>query len=242
LARWGEFIAQPWCKGDYEKALFLSIAEANVHDRPREKEQKAVLRDNWGNWSDCKDQLDRSHRRSIITYLVDHPTDFKRALALLRPDLRSIYMSAFQSFLWNRWLSAIIETRFESDKQTAMKSLCGTLWTPNAEATDFDWLKKLELPLPSARQHDWPQEYFPFLESILSQMDMDIHEVRVKFPRDTFFSKGIRAAWLNIAGLQFRFQPDEDRPSRQQLHLTFELPRGSYATMIVKHLKLPADE
>jgi tRNA pseudouridine13 synthase len=238
-----EFIAQPWCKGDYEKALFLSIAEANVHDRPREKEQKAVLRDNWGKWSECKEQLDRSHRRSIVTYLVDHPTDFKRALALLRPDLRSIYMSAFQSFLWNRWLSAIIETRLDSSMQTAMKSLCGTLWTPNAsaETTELDWLKKLELPLPSARQHDWPQEYFPFLESILSQMDMDIHEVRVKFPRDTFFSKGIRAAWLTIAGLQFNFQADEDHPSREQLHLTFELPRGSYATMIVKHLKLPIE-
>ncbi len=77
---------------DYEKALFLAIAEGNVHDRPREKEQKAALRENWGNWSECKELLDRSHRRSIVTYLVDHPTDFKRALALLRPDQKHLHV------------------------------------------------------------------------------------------------------------------------------------------------------
>ncbi len=86
--------------GDYERALYLAIAEANSHDRPREKEQKEILRQLWGNWLECKAKLDRSHRRSIVTYLVDHPTDFKaRALALLRSDLRSIYMAGISEVI-----------------------------------------------------------------------------------------------------------------------------------------------
>ncbi len=97
LGESGQFVAQPWCMGDYERALYLAIAEANPHDRPREKEQKQILRDHWHDWVQCKAQLDRSHRRSIVTYLCDHPTDFKRALALLRSDLRSIYMAAFKA-------------------------------------------------------------------------------------------------------------------------------------------------
>lgn len=302
-----EFIGRAWCLGDYERALYLSIAEANVHDRPREKEQKEILRDFWGQWPLCKDRLDRSHRRSIVTYLVDHPTDFKRALALLRPDLRSIYVSAFQSYLWNRWLSAIIESKLDASHRALMESVCGPLFipsspsplvekrepgerlmnseplalatgeqqdtvlspTPEASAVgsqspaassgrpgseglpeaetikpslDLSWLKHLQLPLPSARQHDWPDEYFPLLEKILADLQMDIHQVRLKFPRDTFFSRGLRDAWLIIRNLDFEFVPDDESPDRKLLQLEFELPRGSYATMLVKHLKIETPE
>ncbi len=236
----GTFIAHPWCMGDYERALYLSIAEPNVHDRPREKEQKAILREFWGRWPECKDRLDRSHRRSIVTYLVDHPTDFKRAIALLRPDLRSIYLSAFQSFLWNRWLSAIIEARIELPQRTTIESDCGQLWVPAVQGTgdaiDIQWLESLELPLPSARQHEWSEDLFPHLENIMTNLEMKVTEIRLKFPRDTFFSRGLRNAWLKVQDLHFDFEADEQNVDRKKLQLAFTLPRGAYATMIVKYV------
>ena len=105
LGESGEFIAKPWCLGDYERALWLAMAEPNVHDSPDEREQKRILRDTWGDWPKCKALLARSHRRSIITYLADKPGDFRRALALVRQDLRSIWLAAFQSHLWNQILA-----------------------------------------------------------------------------------------------------------------------------------------
>ena len=33
----GEFIAKPWCLGDYERALWLALAEHNPHDRPGDR-------------------------------------------------------------------------------------------------------------------------------------------------------------------------------------------------------------
>src|SRR2546425_8917597 len=36
---------------------------------------------------------------------VHHPTDFKGALERLRPELRGLYLSAYQSYLWNRMLA-----------------------------------------------------------------------------------------------------------------------------------------
>ncbi len=253
----GQFIAHPWCLGDYERALYLAIAEPNVHDRPREKEQKAILRDNWNNWMACKNQLDRSHRRSIVTYLVDHPTDFKRAIALLRPDLRSIYLSAFQSFLWNRWLSAILQLRVPAPSQSIIKSDCGPLVAiqPDPQPTNetsidtseegspentnndyLSWIKQLELPLPSARQHDWPAEHLPLLESILSELNMTTSQIRLKYPRDTFFSRGSRRCWLEVDELHYEFTDSDDKPDVKNLQIGFTLPRGAYATMVVKYL------
>lgn len=238
LGESGEFVAQPWCMGDYERALFLAIAEANVHDRPREHEQKEILRQLWGNWLECKQRLDRSHRRSIVTYLVDHPTDFRRALALLRSDLRSIYMAAFQSHVWNEIVSQWLKLHLPEHGWYTQPSAAGTLtfWSqmpPELSTT----MEQLEIPLPSARQHHWPEGIEPILSGVLEKWSMERHQIRVKFPRDTFFSKGSRRLLLKPENFAAQFSPDELAPARQKVHLAFSLPRGSYATMIVKCLQ-----
>lgn len=245
LGQSGRFIAEPWCKGDFEAALFLALAEPNHHDRSRESEQKAILRQHWGEWKDCKQRLDRSHRRSIVTYLVDYPTGFRRALGLLRSDLRSIYLAAFQSALWNQWLSRIIHRKC-SPKVVTTQSAIGHLSLPVLEtgrdaldstASQLDWLQDLRLPLPSARQHDWPSDYVDDLDSILEQYSLTRREIRLKYPRDTFFSKGVRECWLRVGDFQFQWQDDDLNPGNQSLLLNFRLQRGAYATMIIKLLQ-----
>ncbi len=242
----GRFIAQAWCLGDYEKALYLAMAEENPHDRPREKEQKAILRDHWGDWNACKTKLDRSHRRSIVTYLVDHPTDFRRAIALIRSDLRSLYMSAFQSYLWNRLVSDELEEWLLPEQRRMIASRCGPLVVP----TQLDQpqriaLSKREIPLPSARIDSWEPAVLERLEKILQPLGMNHRQLRVKYPRDTFFSKGLRPLYLSVEQLHHQFllsrprqppNPRQDRPMpvTWNLELRFDLPRGSYATMIIK--------
>ena len=41
LGESGEFIARPWCLGDYERAVWLALADANVHDRPDDRDPSA---------------------------------------------------------------------------------------------------------------------------------------------------------------------------------------------------------
>lgn len=78
LGQSGEFIAVPWCRGDYERALWLALADPNEHDRPEDRKEKQLLRDRWGDWLGLKTDMPRGSRRSIVTFLVDHPTDFRR--------------------------------------------------------------------------------------------------------------------------------------------------------------------
>ena len=94
----------------------------------------------------------------------------------------------------------------------------------------------LDLPLPSARQHDWPTGTLASLEKILEPLQLDIRQMRLKYPRDTFFSKGCRAAWLKAQGLTYEWEPDSLNPGFQSLRLCFALQRGAYATMVVRYL------
>jgi tRNA pseudouridine13 synthase len=235
----GELIGVPWCLGNYERVLFLAMAEPNQHDRPREHDQKEILRENWGDWIKCKALLDKSHRRSVITYLCDHPTDFKRAVALIRQDLRSIYIAAFQSWVWNRWLSKLIEETHEEGSISFLKSACGPLAYPTRDpiSPTIEWeLKTLQLPLPSARQHHWPSGTEPALKEVLASVSMDVREMRLKYPRDTFFSRGDRRAMLHVPDLECGWGSDSYHPGYQCMRLTFTLPRGSYATMVIRSL------
>src|SRR5207247_10921035 len=89
----------------YEAALKQALAMPYEFDRSAQKKEKALLRSRWGAWTTLKEQLPRGHARSLIDYLVHHPSDFKGALERLRPELRGLYLSAYQSYLWNRMLA-----------------------------------------------------------------------------------------------------------------------------------------
>jgi tRNA pseudouridine13 synthase len=64
--------------------------------------------------------------------------------------------------------------------------------------------------------------------------------LNVKAPRGSFFSKGFRAAALVPEGLSEETGPDEVHPGRRRLALAFDLPRGAYATILVKRLQAEA--
>lgn len=239
LGESGVFIAQPWCQGDYEKALWLALAEHNDHDRPDEREQKRLLRENWGKWPQAKAALARSHRRSVITFLADKPDrpDFKRALALVRQDLRSLWLAAYQSHLWNQMLAAVLDHNCRPEdlrkQRIARQELPFFTKLPDA---DRDWLHAFQMPLPSARLHLEPGDLKDLIDDVMSAEGMELREVRVKFPRDAFFSRGERPAIFRPEYLTHETADDELYPGRSKLTLKFTLRRGSYATIFVKRI------
>lgn len=238
LGHSGEFIAQPWCRGDFERAVWLALADPNPHDRPEDREEKRILRDNWGKWTECKAALPKSSRRSIVTYLCDHPTDFRRALALVRVDLRSLYLAAYQSHLWNRVLATALLERCSRERlrEVQLETLRAPFFLSLTEA-ERDPLQSLSLPLPSARLHF--AEGDPLLalyERVLREEGLELRELRVKYPRDSFFSKGERAAVVVPREFSSSVGPDALQAGRQAVTLRFILPRGAYATIVVKRL------
>lgn len=237
LGHSGEFIARPWCLGDYERALWLALADPNDRDTPDERRQKQILADLWNQWPKCLAALAPSDQRNIVAFLADRPGDFKRALTLIRHDWRSIYLAAFQSDLWNRWLAALLHSGCEPSQLPIQpvgprelpfyRSL-----TDEQRAT----LLRTQLPLPSARLHmeEGPQK--ELLDGVLAEEGIELRQVRLKFPRDTFFSKGERAAVFVPREVAVSTSSDELYSGQRKLAVRFSLPRGSYATILVKQV------
>jgi tRNA pseudouridine13 synthase len=232
----GEFIAAPWCKGDYERALWLATADPSPDDRADDRREKQILRDHWGRWPECKAALPRSTRRSLVTYLVDHPHGFRDAFALIKADLRGLYLSAFQSHLWNQILARFLAEKLPGrTEDVPLKLGPHPFPKPGADPLPED-IAQAMLPLPSARIRHEVGAWEPLMTAVVAQYGLELRELRVKYPRDSFFSKGERAAMIRVDHVAHSSGADELYPRRQKLQLAFDLPRGSYATILVKRL------
>ena len=107
-------------------------------------------------------------------------------------------------------------------------------------AAQCDALQAAELPLPAARSRHEAGPYAELMQRVVAAEGLEPRQLRVKYPRDSFFSKGQRAAMAVPRGLAATAEADELYPGRQKLRLCFELPRGSYATIVIKRLTTAA--
>lgn len=230
----GEFVAAAWCKRDFERATWLALADFNHHDRTAERRDKAFLRDNWNDWLACKAQIARSNRRSVITYLCDHPTKFRKAFALIDPDMRGLYLSAFQSAVWNRVLKSVIESSTTEPEGGFQFEVGDTSLRFAASVSDA--IQQLTIPLPSARARGLNADTRNICEQVLKHYSLSLSEMKLAFPRDKWFSRAERAAFIAAEGLTMAEQEDELHPGKRAVTLKFQLGRGAYATMLVKSL------
>jgi tRNA pseudouridine13 synthase len=234
----GEFAARAMVLGNYEEALKLALAAPYEYDRAEQKREKAILRANWGNWPACKEKLPRGHARSLVDYLVHHPTDFRGAVARLRPDLGGLYLSAYQSYLWNRMLAGWLRRHLRPEQLLSVRFRLSPL--PMYRDLDDEQRQEmagLQFPLPSARlKLDEEDPRRPLIEAALAGEGFKLEEMKLKGLREPFFSKGERAALCLPTGLMHEVGSDELNAGKDKLVLRFELPRGSYATALVKRL------
>jgi len=240
----GRFVAKEMVLGRYDQALKTALSAPYEHDRAAMKQEKALLREAWGDWPRLKEQLPRGQARNIINYLAHHPDDFRGAIERIKPELRSLYLAAWQSQLWNQMLGRWMIDTFSHSRLMGMRFRMGDLPVPkNVPADKLEMWRTLMLPLPSARiKIDPAAPWAKSLEAVMEQEEVRLDQVKLKDFRKPFFSKGDRPAAVIPQGLNVREERDDLNSGKWKWVLRFDLPRGCYATMIVKRLTQMRDD
>jgi tRNA pseudouridine13 synthase len=162
-----------------------------------------------------------------------HPAAFGFAFELLDPDLRVLFVSAYQSYLWNRTLAELLrglpdtfEVPYDAGRHVFYRSLAPDV---------HDRLCEMEIPLVAPGQA-FEGASGEAIGRILSGEGVELRQFRLQRLRHTFFGKGRRPALAAPAALSAEEGEDEINRGRRKLSLRFELPRGSYATILLKRL------
>ena len=229
----GEFIGKALVKGDNEKALKMAIAAPSGKDRKKARDLKILLQKRWGDWGELQHQLPHGSERNIASFLARRPGAFGHAFELIDQDLKILYVSAYQSYIWNRTLGAMLRRLpewFEVDYVAGRHVFYDSL-----TRKDHDRLAELTIPLMTPSQK-FEGEIGEHVTRILKEDKVEPRHFRLKKLGKTFFGKGQRAAIIAPGRFKSKADNDDINKGKKKLTLSFDLPKGSYATVMVKRL------
>ncbi|HQR09337.1 MAG TPA: tRNA pseudouridine(13) synthase TruD [Gemmatales bacterium] len=233
-----QFVARALIDGDDEKALKLAISTWYEQDRSQEKKAKALLRKHWGHWQKVRDKMPKGFMSHIVSHLANQSDDFRGAFVLIPFFQRNMYLSAYQSSLWNRILSDWMMTTLPPVSLVVVKQQRHSIPMPGPLTKErIAELIKMTIPLPSSRAEvPTGHPIKSSLDKVLTEEGLHLSQIKLKHYREPFFSKGDRPAFYAPEGLQHELGWDKLNKGHRKLRLTFTLPRGSYATLLIKRI------
>jgi len=236
------FVGKQILERDVEGALRAYLSQPFRGDPSEVRAFKSLAREHWGEWERLFEAAPRpSNLRSVLTFLKDHPTDFKKALNLITPRLLSLWLSAYQSFLWNRTAGRYLESRLEefgvhcfSIAVVEALPLYRELPDPLLEA-----LSEVKAPLLHHRATFDDPRIAAEVERILAEEGLSLWDFKARVLKKAYLTRGERALLLFPQEMVWLSEEADDRfLGKHKVRLAFFLPPGSYATLVLKALTL----
>jgi tRNA pseudouridine13 synthase len=235
----GTFPGQLILQRDEAGALRAHLAGQQAGDRPKVRAFKTFAAEQWGDWAAIFERAPKpSNYRSVLTYLRDHPSGYRRALNLVTPRVLSLYLAAYQSFLWNRLAERFLRRRLEvEDVSMVTIDVAGEalpVYRQLPEET-LASLQDLSLPLLHHRLNPDDPAVAALIEETLQQEGFQTRDLKARVLKKAYLAKGSRALLVLPQDLAWEPVEADDRfPGQYKLTVRFFLPRGSYATLLLK--------
>ncbi|HET6516441.1 MAG TPA: tRNA pseudouridine(13) synthase TruD [Thermodesulfovibrionales bacterium] len=230
------FIAEKILRGHYNGALKIYLTHIRPEDRGEEKERKRFLLDAWSDWRGCLERAKSETEERSFSLLMEKPKDFIHPLQKIPREEMSLFFSAYQSFLWNELLRRVLRTRTESPLLAYPGVVGDYLFYDSLDRENLEYFQGLEIPTPASRL-TMPDTLTGSLYSeVLKENGVRPPQFNNRRIRQAFFRATARKAIVLPQYLSAEIAEDEVYPGRIELVLKFILPRGSYATMLIKRL------
>ena len=241
-ARHGQgFIAEKLIRNDLEGALRLYMATPSAHDDEASRRSKEFLDQHWGDWVLCLKRATREFA-PVVAALKKAPDDFAGAICRIQHDLLELFVTSFQSYLWNETLAVLIRG-FELPVQAMSYAQGELLFFADLTPAARRFFDRHEIPMASPQTVFGAKRIASAVTSVLTRAGLGLKDLTLPVRiHGIFFKPYSRPGVVVPQDLRLSAsEPDEMHPGRQKLELTFELPPGSFATILVKRLMLAGD-
>ncbi len=247
-------VGKAMVKGDFREAAMLFLAKPSPFEHPESRQARRELQAK----QDFKQALkcfpkQLRFERLMLASLVEKPEDFTGAFRTLPLKLRMLFVQAYQSFLFNRFLSARIKSGF------ALNSALTGDYIVNMERSGLPMTKtrqvatsenlaeinklirdgrmRVALPMVGVTQK-YPQGAMSELEKrILEEEAVEAEDFRVDAMPEVSGRGGLRAVTAPIRN--FKLDAASTKAGKREAELEFMLLRGSYATVLLREVMKP---
>ncbi len=233
------FFADRVLRGHYNGALQIFLQSQNISASDKKnRERIAQIIANWRNWEKCLELAEGLTEKRIFRTLLLRPDDFLSALEKIPREEIAMAYSAFGSHLWNELLRRLLRKLSIELEEVQAESGIFYFWR-KLPSEVFEYLRDLKLPTPAARMN-FPDELSRqlYLE-VLEENNLKFSTFRTRALSRVYFRSFQRRVLLYPQDLEILdTKPDELHPKKQALVLSFSLPRGAFATMLVKRIMI----
>jgi tRNA pseudouridine13 synthase len=198
---------------------------------------KTFWRNHWGEWQLRAPQAAGKRYAPILRRLREDPRDFKGAFLHIDRRLRTMALFELQSFLWNEGVKRYLGARIPAADLIGLRYQAGALVLPRSlprELRDDLWNRTFPLLAPDSHIED-PRVRDAALGALRAQ-GLSLEQLRVP-DSPMFFKHEERPLFIRPGKLRAHPpRPDELNRGKRKVNLSFTLPPGAYATLVVRRI------
>lgn len=225
-------------RGRYERALQQLVASPSPAALTGDVKLKRLLQKNWGDWGACERIARGPIYGKIFQHLMRKPGDFVGALQLLPTRTLLIHAFAFQSLIWNRACSQVVRDLVPRSRRVLMPTAVGMLdgWR-SSDRESLELLHQVDTPLPAPGYAGGDPGFRDAVDDEMASHGVTFADLAKNSIPGMVLQEEPRALVVfpqNFDGP--RLAADSMHEGRTMAKLAFDLPRGAYATMLIKRL------
>jgi tRNA pseudouridine13 synthase len=241
-------------QGDVQKAAMLFLANPSPDEHPASRQVRSELQDS----QDFKQALQNfpiqlRYERLMLAHLVEKQGDFAGAFRQLPPKLQMLFVQAYQSFLFNRFLSQRIKSGFSLNRaevgdyvvnveRSGLPMLKTGKIVDSASKKEVNILLKegkmrIALPIFGVKQKLSQGGSGELQKKILEAEGVEAQNFMINDLPETSGRGELRAVISPVRN----FAPgavlaEEDDVKKRQVGVEFMLLRSSYATVLLREI------
>lgn len=199
-------------RGNFEEAVWTYIA------KPYDQEYKSIRKIRQELWDtreveDAAEKFPKQYRyeKALLYHLTKNPDDYKGAIKRLPEGLQQLFVHAYQSWVYNRVLSRLLED---------------------------DWFDpEYEIPLVGYKTELKDEKAENMIKEVLEEEGVSQEDFRLQdFPE--LRSEGTyRRAFADFRNFEvLEIDEDDLNMTKNRMRVKFDLPKGSYATVFLREI------
>ncbi len=218
-----EFVAKLLLKENYEGALKEYLT--SMKDRRRRRE----LLKRWGRWKEFIKFMPQTSELelSIVRDLIKGKT-FEETLSRLPKRIKLLFSFAYQSYLWNRYLNTFVVRYFKHCSVPFLQWRLSFIREITPEV--FEEIKDLEIPFLGTQYKPSNKKIELIIREVLEEEGLTPQDLEARRIGIKLLSDGVRKAFVFPKDLKVLEEGGDF------VKLSFILPPGSYATVLLRKL------